>query len=98
MKKILVVFVLLFNFYLFGQNNEILTPNSFTPTKETNKEFYPVTNLDYKLEIYNRWGQLIFNGDRWDGKHNNTICETGTYIWVIYVQEKKYTGHINLIN
>ncbi|NIP29423.1 MAG: hypothetical protein GTN59_02290 [Candidatus Dadabacteria bacterium] len=98
MKKILVVFILLFNFCLFGQNNDILIPNSFTPTKETNKEFFPVTTLEYRMEIYNRWGELIFKGDRWDGKHNNTICDVGTYIWVIYTPEKKYTGHINLIN
>lgn len=98
MKKILIIFALFFNYCLFGQKNEIFIPNSFTPTKETNKEFYPVTTLDYKMEIYNRWGQLIFKGERWDGMYNNNLCETGTYIWVICVGEEKYTGHINLIN
>ena len=98
MRIILITLVLLFNFYSFGQNHEIIVPNSFTPNKEINKEFYPITNSNYKMEIYNRWGKLIFNGEKWDGKENNIIPQNGTYIWLIYIEDRKYLGHINIIN
>jgi gliding motility-associated-like protein len=40
---------------------------------------------DYKLIIYNRWGQQVFEttdpGAGWNGRIENSAQETGTYIW-----------------
>jgi hypothetical protein len=57
------------------------------------------------LQIYNRWGQLIFKGDAilgWDGTYNNEICLTGIYIYIIEAEFRNkreiYQGTITIIN
>jgi gliding motility-associated-like protein len=66
----------------------IVSPNAFTPNgDELNDYFKPVivgpgTLLDF--QVYNRWGQLVYewNGtDRgWDGTFKGQEAEIGTYI------------------
>ena len=61
----------------------------------------------YKLSVYNRWGDFIFYttdpGVAWNGKHNGLNADMGTYVWVVeYVDElnSKYyrkTGSVTLI-
>ena len=97
MVRILLVLVMFINFCLLGQDYDSLVPNSFTPNGPLNKEFYPITKLPYTMEIYNRWGELIFKGDRWDGKYSNKECSNGTYIWLIIINGKRYNGYVNLL-
>ena len=68
-------------------------PNTFTPDgNEHNNVFQPVfTNgfdpYDYHLEIFNRWGELIFESfnhmESWDGTYNNTPISSGIYTFKI---------------
>jgi gliding motility-associated-like protein len=69
-------------------------PNSFTPNgDELNNTFLPIFTsgfdpFDYRLSIYNRWGELIFESlDHtvgWDGTFKNLgISEQGTYTFKI---------------
>ncbi len=69
-------------------------PNVFTPNGDgLNDYFFPRQYLSrglaqFKMNIYNRWGQLIFEttnlqGAGWDGKFNNTEQPAGVYIYVI---------------
>ncbi|MFD2201412.1 PKD domain-containing protein [Shivajiella indica] len=40
--------------------------------------------VNYKLMIYNKWGQLLFVGtDGWDGKFNGEEAPMGTYTYMI---------------
>jgi gliding motility-associated-like protein len=78
----------------------IYFPNAFTPNKDgLNDIFKPVMigrPTVYKLIIYNRWGQQIFEttdpGKGWNGMIKNGEQESGTYIWTcsyqFYTQEK----------
>lgn len=70
----------------------ILVPNAFTPNDDNiNDIFKPVINdrniQNYKFQIFNRWGQLIFEtndlDEGWDGSLNNSRNEKqqGVYIW-----------------
>jgi gliding motility-associated-like protein len=42
-------------------------------------------NLQFR--VYNRWGQLVFQSkswrDKWDGKVNGVLQETGVYVWML---------------
>ena len=68
-------------------------PNTFTPDgNEHNNVFQPVfTNgfdpYDYHLEIFNRWGELVFESfnhmESWDGTYNNTPSSSGIYTFKI---------------
>ena len=67
-------------------------PNAFTPNGDgLNDEFKPVQRYDlvktYRLFIYNRWGQLIFEtadiNRGWDGTFKGKPVEQGTYVYKI---------------
>ena len=63
---------------------------------------------EFKMEIYNRWGQQIFTSNSidvgWDGRsmQNNLDVPSGIYMYVIdlvniYGQNFKYSGQVKLI-
>ena len=87
-------------------------PNSFTPNGDgLNDVFIPIFNMEssvkeYKFEVYNRWGQLIFETTDvttgWDGKFKSKICQQGTYNWIVYYQDLNknpynVNGHATLL-
>lgn len=90
-------------------------PNSFTPDGDQfNQSFKPIfsSGIDlnnYLFEIYNRWGELIFESKNptigWDGAYstNGYQCQSGTYIYKIMIkvptsdERKVIDGHVNLI-
>ena len=71
--------------------------------------FYPPIRekvLDYKLQIFNRWGTLIFESrdinKPWNGYYKGKLCRQGVYVW--YVEGKyangapfKKTGDVTLL-
>lgn len=89
----------------------VYVPNAFTPHSSagTNDVFKPILFgvKDYKLEIYNRWGQKIFESTDtetgWDGTYKGKKCESETYIWRIEFTDLKdgypnyRTGQVHLI-
>ncbi len=64
-------------------------PTAFSPNKDGFNDVYGlVANCgiqNYKLYIYNRWGELVFKStdftNRWDGSHKGKSCSIGTYVW-----------------
>lgn len=70
---------------------DLVFPNAFNPnsTIAVNNEFKPLgttsTLADYKLMIYNRWGQMIFESDNpsegWDGTYKGEAVPMGTYVY-----------------
>jgi len=93
-------------------NPILYVPNTFTPGgDEFNQMFLAVISeeknvLEFHMEIYNRWGELIFESfdfkHGWDGKYGGQDCQDGTYVWKIRLREISnettvHTGHINLL-
>lgn len=90
---------------------QVFFPTGFTPNGDgVNDLFRPRYRCQigqYKLSVYNRWGDFIFYttdpGVAWNGKHNGLNADMGTYVWVVeYVDElnSKYyrkTGSVTLI-
>ncbi len=87
----------------------VFVPNSFTPNRDNlNDVFIPKLQgvMEYELQVFNRWGQLIFETDNlktgWDGSYNNSPSPEGVYIWKIKAKTIDYllytpSGHVNLI-
>lgn len=90
-------------------------PNTFTPDADQfNETFKPIFTygfdpFDYTLEIFNRWGEIIFESHNveigWNGRYgvDGNLCQDGTYTWKIEVktskndERKTFTGHVNLL-
>jgi gliding motility-associated-like protein len=59
----------------------------YNPADGSNTVFYPFhEGLDsYELEIYTRWGELIYRTTDpmigWDGYVNGTLMPMGVYVW-----------------
>jgi len=88
-------------------------PNVFTPNGDgLNDYFFPRNLLSHGLttftmNIYNRWGQLIFetsnlDGGGWDGRFNNAEQPEGVYVYVIDAtfkdgQKEHHQGNVTLL-
>jgi gliding motility-associated-like protein len=65
-------------------------PSAFTPNHDgKNDVFRPSVFgnlLHYRLTIYNRWGQLVFQTSDpkkgWEGKVAGTLQDTGAFVWI----------------
>jgi gliding motility-associated-like protein len=79
-------------------------PNVFTPDGDGINDFFaPVFNLpgqvrDYRLTIYNRWGEQVFLSVDptlpWTGATAGQAAPDGVYVWVLNYQEPTGQGRI----
>ncbi len=66
-------------------------PNAFTPNNDGFNECFGIKYwgviADFKLIIYNRWGQAVFSttnpNDCWDGKYKGVAASQGNYVYYI---------------
>lgn len=88
-------------------------PNAFTPNGDGNNDyFFPrqllsSSVLSFRMSIFNRWGQVIFetskaDGRGWDGKFNSEDQPQGVFVYLIDVVFKngateKYQGNVTLL-
>ena len=84
-------------------------PTGFTPDGDFLNDTWGVKGvniLSFNLQIYNRWGQLVYETDDieegWDGKVNGNYCQTGAYCYRIFMingkrRKQLLTGSFNLI-
>ncbi|MDD3878239.1 MAG: gliding motility-associated C-terminal domain-containing protein [Bacteroidales bacterium] len=62
--------------------------NAFTPNNDGKNDLFM---KNYNLEIFNRWGQLLYEGfDGWDGTYNGEPLPGGTFYFVakIFAENK----------
>ncbi|MBL7963890.1 MAG: gliding motility-associated C-terminal domain-containing protein [Flavobacteriales bacterium] len=87
----------------------LYVPNTFTPNGDgTNDFFFALATevKEFKLYVFNRWGELIFEADSphrfWDGTYSGTPSPIDTYVWRIDLTElsgesRMVIGHVNLV-
>lgn len=71
--------------------NCLIFPNVFTPDSDgINDIFKPIVDCnivfdDYSFQIFNRWGQKVFNTKNqnigWDGTQKNQLSPSDVYVW-----------------
>lgn len=64
----------------------VFIPNSMSPNEDgVNDVFpWPWPGNDFYLEIYSRWGELIYAGNtQWDGTYQNEVVAEGVYAFFI---------------
>lgn len=84
--------------------------NAFSPNGDGNNDSWEIENIEAEsfsnnsVEIYSRWGQLIWNGKGynnadvvWDGKTKDGLeLASGTYYYIAEVNDVTYKGYIEL--
>lgn len=73
----------------------------FTPNKDGVNDTWEIpclTLFDNEVEVYNRWGQLVFKATNydgtWDGTNNGQNLTDGTYYYVIIVTFPQFANPI----
>ncbi|MFA5417397.1 MAG: gliding motility-associated C-terminal domain-containing protein, partial [Bacteroidales bacterium] len=76
----------------------VYAPSAFTPNGDGKNDVFEIKGTGIKtlqIQIYSRWGELIFESNdmlkQWDGTINGNPAPTGTYVYQI-----SYTSMINL--
>lgn len=98
-----------------GSEYNMYVPNSFTPNGDGQNDVFAPRGIgmvedNYTLQIYDRWGGLIFESNSltqpWDGRYQGTteMAQNGIYIWKIISKDgtddsksHQYTGTVNLL-
>ncbi|NNE55824.1 MAG: T9SS type B sorting domain-containing protein, partial [Flavobacteriales bacterium] len=88
----------------------IYVPNTFTPDGDGLNEIFQAygDNIqNFRMEIYDRWGQMIFVSEdinkAWTGavQDGDHYVQIDTYVWMIWFDalegRKKLVGHVNVI-
>lgn len=81
----------------------VYAPNAFTPNGDGKNDDFEVKGTgvnSYLLQIYSRWGELVYEStnleDKWDGTYNGSLVPTGTYVYSINYRsmiDKDYKLH-----
>ena len=69
-------------------------PDAFTPNRDTKNEVWGPVGLSgtisYHLQLFNRWGELIWDNTNpnqgWDGTFNGTPVQEGVYPWTVWLR------------
>jgi gliding motility-associated-like protein len=91
--------------------NELFMPDAFTPNNDGINDVFPsnrYNNLNsfYRLKIFNRWGEEIFEtevtGVQWDGTYKGTEAPQDVYVFMVSSvgcdgQERHFRGTFNLL-
>ncbi|SHI49621.1 gliding motility-associated C-terminal domain-containing protein [Flavobacterium terrae] len=94
-KDVLSVTVTLTN---CNETPDFFIPDGFSPNGDGVNDTFTIPDIqfiypDYKLEIYNRYGNLMFEGNKdkpnWDGKNSTSkimgdVAPNGVYFYVVY--------------
>lgn len=88
----------------------VVVPNAFTPNNDGRNDLFKpqayANIMNYRLTIYNRWGQPLFDSNDpntgWDGHFKGQLQDAGAYVWVLTYrdaqgQDRKQTGAVSLV-
>jgi gliding motility-associated-like protein len=74
--------------------SSVFIPNAFTPNDDGKNDVFLVRASrisEYKIQILNRWGQVVYASERldlgWDGTTNGQPAQEGVYSYVVYYRD-----------
>jgi gliding motility-associated-like protein len=88
-------------------NPPLTIPNVITPNGDSQNDNFQIQNAetyDIALQIYNRWGVLIYETTNYQNNYNCNDCAAGVYYYVLKAKskrngrEKEYKGSLTIIN
>ena len=88
-------------------NPPLTIPNVITPNGDSQNDNFQIQNAetyDIALQIYNRWGNLIYETTNYQNDFSCKECADGVYYYVLIAKskrngrEKEYKGSLTVIN
>lgn len=81
---------------------EIEVPNVFSPNGDGKNDALTFSGVEYypnsRLDVYNRWGQMVFESSSYKNTWRAPNVSEGTYYYVLKLENgKEYTGHVTLL-
>jgi gliding motility-associated-like protein len=82
---------------VFVRPCDVIVPNVISPNGDGINDTWVIDgdlNRINKIIVFNRWGRMVFeansysNDAPWDGKHNGENLPTGTYFYVIEMEDQ----------
>jgi gliding motility-associated-like protein len=83
-----------------------LIPNVITPNGDNLNDCFYIEGIKLggecsHLQIYNRWGQMMFDSNTdgicWDGTYNGNKATAGVYFYILNYIDKDYHGTLHVI-
>ena len=67
-----------------------ISTNVFSPNDDGINDVFKVESVNdfiqqVELQIFDRWGALVFKGDSWDGQYADGQKQVGVYVYVARV-------------
>ncbi|MCB0771088.1 MAG: gliding motility-associated C-terminal domain-containing protein [Flavobacteriales bacterium] len=90
-------------------NGSLFVPNTFTPNGDGFNDRFGASGTEInslQLEIFDRWGVLVFKGNAqdkwWDGTYNGQDAPVDVYVWRIDTEDlvgakRTLYGHVTLV-
>jgi gliding motility-associated-like protein len=70
---------------------DLYVPNVFSPNFDGLNDTFKIYGKDlsdnYTMYIYDRWGNLLFEGLEWDGRVNGEPAAVGVYIYMVQLND-----------
>lgn len=84
------------------EQRDIKVPNVITPNGDGANDYFFVEGLEYyptnTVQLFNRWGQMVFTRNNYTNNYTPTDLEAGTYFFKIMVpDEPELNGPIKII-
>jgi gliding motility-associated-like protein len=71
----------------------VWVPNAFSPNNDGKNDLFKARGqniTNFRMHVYNKWGELIFTSNSldagWNGMHNGTNCPVGSYVYLIHYE------------
>ena len=73
---------------LILEHSKIFIPNVFSPNGDAINDYFEVSSsndeyVSIEISIFDRWSSLIYRGEKWDGRRENTRVAPGVYVYLI---------------
>ena len=82
-------------------------PNVFSPNRDGINDVFTVYHEDdlvqsVEITVFDRWGNILFEGDAWDGENRSKPVNPGTYVYMANIRMsdgiiRQFKGSISLL-
>jgi len=73
------------------EHYKVYIPNVFSPNQDNINDYFQAMPGDDlldipQMQIFDRWGNLLYEGEQWDGRFKGQLVNSGVYVYIIRFQ------------